>query len=438
MAGSVNWKTNLLAIWLAQFLSLSAFSFSLPFLPLYLKNSGIVTSDATFWSGLFISAASFSTMIMSPIWGILGDRFGRKMMLVRANLGGAFALYLMGVVDNYEALIVLRLLQGVFTGTVPAAQTLIAAYTPDKKQGFAIGLVMAAVNAGNLTGAFLGGMAANLYGPTTSFKISGFMLLAAAILVIVAVREDFSPPPVLPSLTRSARIRRRRARITGFIALFPILLAITLTAFVQTFDGPYLSYFVENLYLTNYPQVGVTPGAVYAMTGRVSAVAGGAAVAGSIMTGLVMDRPLPGLVWVLMAVGGSLGVVLMGFSGDFYSLAVGRFIFFFMISGLASALVVVLGRLAPPGKTGGIFGWSVTVRSVGWILAPLLGGQAANWGFTTAFLIEAIALLALAPIFFYLNKVYGHEFHPEEDENPSIQDLGNAKVASPATHGRPV
>ncbi len=128
----VNWKTNLGAVWISQFISLSAFYFCLPFLPLYLKEKEIIPADQTaFWSGVLIAAAPVSMMVMSPIWGTLGDRYGRKMMLVRATLAGAFVLYLMGVVDNIEALIVLRLLQGAFTGTIPSAQSLVAAATPE-------------------------------------------------------------------------------------------------------------------------------------------------------------------------------------------------------------------------------------------------------------------------------------------------------------------
>lgn len=435
----VNWKTNLLALWLAQFLSLSAFSFSLPFFPLYLKDSGIVPADqVSSWSGFFISAASVSLMIMSPIWGVLGDRFGRKMMLVRANLGGAFALYLMGVVDNIEALIVLRFLQGAFTGTVPASQTLVATHTPDRKQGFAIGLLMSAVNAGNLAGAFLGGMSAKAWGPAVSFKISGLMLLVSGFLVLVAVKENFARPVPLPSQTRSARIRRRRQQFTSVLAATPILVAIAVIAFVQTFDGPFLSLYVENIYVgLGHMSPTETVSAAYGATGVVSAVASVAAVAGSIIAGIVMDKKLPGWTWGLVAAIGGVGAVWMAVEPDLFGLGAGRFVFSLAVSGLASVLVVLLGRLTPPSKVGGVFGWSVTVRSLGWVFAPLAGAWAADlFGWSWAFGAEAVMCFLLAPLFLYIYRRYHNAYPPEDGDEPSIQNVGSVRITTPGLNGR--
>ncbi len=419
---------------------LDCFQFFSAVFPLYLKDSGIVPAEnVSFWSGFFIAAASISLMIMSPIWGALGDRYGRKMMLVRANLGGAFALYLMGVVNNIEALVILRFLQGAFTGTIPATQTLVATHTPDRKQGFAIGLIMAAVNAGNLTGAFLGDMSAQYYGPATSFKISGVMLLISTFLVLFAVRENFSRPARAPALTQSARIRRRRKQLTSVAQSTPILVAIALVAFIQTFDGPYLSLYVEYIYTHVLSLAGPKAvSAAYGTTGIVSAVASVAAVAGSIITGIIMDKKVPGWCWALVAVASGIGAAIMAVDVSFFGLGAGRFLFAFCLSGLASVLVVILGRITPPSQTGGVFGWSVTVRALGWIFAPLAGAQAAkSFGWTPAFSIEAVLSLALAPLFFYLFKRFQTAYPPDkEDEVPPMQDVGQAQVSSPHLNGR--
>lgn len=436
---SVNWKTNLIALGMAQFLSLSAFSFSLPFFPLYLKTSGIVPPDeASRWSGYFISAASVSMMVMSPIWGSLGDRYGRKMMLVRANLGGAFALYLMGVVNNIEALIVLRFLQGAFTGTVSAAQTLVSTNTPGKNQGFAIGVIMAAVNAGNMTGAFLGGFSARAWGPAASFRISGLMLLASTILVLAAVRENFIRPGPVDALTHSARIRRRRAGITSFVQALPLLAVIAFVAFIQTFDGPFLSLYVDALYHRGAARA-TSAGAqeVYGVTGVISAVASVAAVAGSVITGIVMDRKLPGWIWALVAAAAGVGGLWMATHHSLVGLGAGRFVFAIAVSALASTLVVVLGRLTPPAKTGMVFGWSVAVRSLGWILAPIAGAEAAvAFGFSGGFWLEAGMCFLLFPCFLYLGHRHKPAYPHQEDDGPSMEDVAKTTMSTPHLQGR--
>ncbi len=441
----VNWKTNLAALWVAQFLSLSAFSFSLPFMPLYIKESGMVpAAEVNAWAGFFISAASISMMIMSPIWGSLGDKYGRKMMLVRANLGGAFVLYLMGVVGNIEALIVLRVLQGAFTGTVPAAQTLVTTNTPDRNQGFAIGVLMAAVNAGTMAGVYFGGICAKYYGVSFSFKISGFMLAASTVLVLLMVRESFTRPLPTPLLsTQSARLRRRRETITNFMSGLPILVVIGIVAYIQTFDGPYLSLYIDDLFRQDPTTHASAMTAaditshVYGLTGNVSFWASIASVLGSIIVGAFMDRDLPRWIWAVAAALSGAGAVTITIFPDIFGLTLGRMILLFFISGLASMLVVIMGRMTPPAKRGGAMGWSVTVRSVGWTLAPLSGAYVSSKvGFANAYLVVAILCFLTTPMFVYLSRRYRHAFKPMEEDKPSISHVGNANVNTPTGQGR--
>src|SRR5256885_16892241 len=83
--------------------------------------------------------------IASPIGGILGDRYGRKPMLIRSMLGGAITVGLIFFAQNPAELVVLRLLQGATSGTVAAATALVAAETPRSRVGWALGVVTSAV-----------------------------------------------------------------------------------------------------------------------------------------------------------------------------------------------------------------------------------------------------------------------------------------------------
>ena len=46
MAQTVNWKRNLWAVWLSQFLSLAGFGMCGPFIPLFIKDTLHITDDA--------------------------------------------------------------------------------------------------------------------------------------------------------------------------------------------------------------------------------------------------------------------------------------------------------------------------------------------------------------------------------------------------------
>lgn len=425
----VNWKMNLFVLSLSQFLSMAAFNVSLPFFPLYLKAKEIVPAkDVQFWAGIYLAAAPVSLMIMSPIWGTLGDKFGRKMMLVRANVGGGIALYLMALTNGIGALLVLRLIQGAFTGTTPAAQTLVSAETPDDKQGTAMGLMMAAVSAGQSAGFFLGGILAEQYSPEFSFKVSGVLLISSALLALVAVRENFvRPVDPLPHPSESVRLRVRREATENFMHGLPMLLVIGFIAYIQTFDGPFYALFIDHLFRSDLAASGQTLSQqeiinrVYGLTGTIGLLSSIGAIIGSVIAGAVMDRNLPGWVWA--AAGGLAGVgpLWIGLSPRLLSMSIGRPLFMLCMSGLASALVVMLARMTPRPKRGAALGWAVTIRSLGWIVAPLSGAAAAaalHWS-GVFMLLTGLCLLQI-PMFFYLKRYYPGAFRPGGDGDTAL------------------
>ena len=68
------------------------------------------------------------------------------------------------MVQSVEVLIILRFLQGALAGTIVAAQTMVAAYTPENRSGAALGALSAAVYSESMVGTFLGGIFAEYFG----------------------------------------------------------------------------------------------------------------------------------------------------------------------------------------------------------------------------------------------------------------------------------
>ena len=76
----------------------------LPFLPLYVAQLGVKSqADVVQWSGIAFGATFFGTAITAPIWGKLADRYGRKRMLVRAAIGMAVVMSLIGMARDVAA-----------------------------------------------------------------------------------------------------------------------------------------------------------------------------------------------------------------------------------------------------------------------------------------------------------------------------------------------
>ena len=87
---AVSWRRNLYAITIAQWLAIVGFTLREPILPFYLKHLGdLSTESATRWSGLFAAGGGLTMAITAPIWGMVGDSFGRKPMLLRSMLAAA-------------------------------------------------------------------------------------------------------------------------------------------------------------------------------------------------------------------------------------------------------------------------------------------------------------------------------------------------------------
>ena len=178
-----------------------------------MRELGIATRGSVeFWSGAVFSAQAFVMMLAAPIWGSLADRYGRKPMLVRATLGGAVLMILMGLAQSAEQLTVLRAIQGGVTGVISAATALAASTVPKEKSGSAMGLLQMGRWGGIALGPILGGIIGDAFGFRESFYITGVLLGAAGLAVLFWVREDFQP---LPQTKRTGFFASYRALIVA-------------------------------------------------------------------------------------------------------------------------------------------------------------------------------------------------------------------------------
>jgi len=172
------WKKKVFIVWFAETIAVVGFNFTIPFLPYYIQKLGINNfKDISLWAGLLGTAPSISLIIASPFWGMIADRIGRKFMLIRAIFLGSVILFFMGMVKNVHQLFFLRLVQGLFTGTVTSAMALIASITPKEDSGFGFGLIHTSIFIGVFIGPILGGISIEKIGYRNSFCISVLFLL---------------------------------------------------------------------------------------------------------------------------------------------------------------------------------------------------------------------------------------------------------------------
>ena len=188
------WERTLWIMFFAQMVSAIGFSIIFPFLPLYVESLGSSRGfSVEFLAGMVFSAQALTMMIASPIWGALADRHGRKIMVQRATFGGAAILLLMGFVSSAEQLILLRAVQGLVTGTVAAANALVAAAAPRSRTGYAMGVIQVALWGGVAIGPLIGGFMADQWGYQSAFVVTAVLLALSGVMVHYGVQEQFTP-----------------------------------------------------------------------------------------------------------------------------------------------------------------------------------------------------------------------------------------------------
>ncbi|MCX7671561.1 MAG: MFS transporter, partial [Anaerolineae bacterium] len=264
------WRRTLYTLWVTQFIAVAGFSFVTPFIPYYIQELGVTdVRQVGVWAGLVTSAQAVSMALIAPVWGALADRYGRKLMVLRATFGGAVILTLMGFVSNVQQLMALRFVQGIFTGTVPATMALVAATAPKERSGMAMGSLQTAVYLGVSLGPFFGGLSGDALGYRPSFWVTGALLFLSGLLVLFFVHEEFQPAP------RTGRAADGYGRgwllVLGSGALLAAFAARILLRIGNGVINPILPLYVQTL-LPAGAQVGIVTGLISGVSSLGSAV----------------------------------------------------------------------------------------------------------------------------------------------------------------------
>ena len=185
------WRRNVIISAIGALTTIVGMTLLLPVLPIFIAEIGVSGEKyIAGWSGIAYAATFFSAALVAPLWGKLGDYYGRKLMLVRAALGMAIAIGLMGFVANIWQLVGLRLLTGLAGGYASGATILAATQAPKEKTGWALGVISSAVMAGSFVGPMIGGILPQYIGIRYCFLVVGSVIFLTFILTLVFIRED--------------------------------------------------------------------------------------------------------------------------------------------------------------------------------------------------------------------------------------------------------
>jgi len=384
--GHPGWRVTLSAMWFAQLSCIMGFSFVMPFIPFFVRELGVSGRMVPVWAGLTASAAGITMSIMGPIWGYLADRHGRKLMVVRAMLGGSVVLGLMGLARNVYELLALRVLQGSITGTVPASIALVASVVPQQRLGFSLGLMQMAVFSGGSVGPYVGGMVADRYGYRLPFAVTAALLFSGGLLVLFGARERFKPPP--PEERRGGAPLRLLLRTPGILGLLSLFFLLNLS---NSLVMPIFPLFVE--------EIVKSPQRAASQTGLLLAVTGIASAFAAIVAGRLSDRAGHKVTLVTCTVLTGLLCFPHYSARTVAQLLVLRVLFGLAAGGMLPSMNALVANTVPRSSVGQAYGFTTTASAIGWAMGPALGGWAASaFGYRLPFLIMGSSLLIVAAV----------------------------------------
>ncbi|BDR58836.1 MFS transporter [Xylocopilactobacillus apicola] len=355
-------RRNLIFLTIGVFMVSMSLSEVTPFLSLYISSFGHYSKSALgFYSAVAYAASFFAMAISAPFWGKLADRSGRRLMLIRAALGMFIAFTLMGFATNIWEMIVLRLFQGFFGGYVSNANALIAANTPKKTVGRAMGIIVTGSTSGSFLGPLLGGVFASIFSLRDTFFVTGFGLFLVFLMTIFAIKEDFHPQEkeTLPSAHVFFAQLPNRNLIFGLFITTMIIQMVNLSI------NPIVSLYVKEL-MNNQGKIAL-------MAGIVSAAPGIATALTAPLFGRLGDRfgsekmLISGFVFAFFV------QLATSFVGSISLLILMRFLIGISDATMLPSVNSLLTRNSSQAQVSRIFAYNQSFMSIGAMVGPLLG-----------------------------------------------------------------
>jgi len=393
-------QRNLYVLWIGNFLAACSFSLVMPFLPQFIEQLG-VHENLYAWSGWTYAISFVASAIMSPIWGNLADRYGRKPMIIRSGIClGLFHLP-MSTATGPVQLFFLRMLNGALSGFIPSSIALIATNTPEDRVGRYLALFATGTAAGNIMGPMFGGTLAEFFGIRTSMLIGAVVLWAATALVWVAVKERV----LGVGKAKTSPLQDIKLALTHRKLLALMVSAMLINASVQSLE-PILTNFIPTL----RQEVGLV---------WISHTIFGRADAHSFIAGFIFSLPAVAMLlaaprWArvgekigfpkLLAMGLALaGVMVLPQSlvPTAGVLIILRFIYGIFTAAVQPSVNATLAATVHPSFRGRAYGINQSAMFVGNVVGPTLGGYVADWWGPRAVFVFTGGMLLVAASWVY-------------------------------------
>ncbi|GIO10030.1 MFS transporter [Brevibacillus reuszeri] len=364
------WRRNLYVLCGSLFVVMVAMSMIMPFLPLYIQQDfGIEDPhEVTAWAGIIFGANFLTAGLVSPIWGNLADKHGRKIMILRSGYFMSITVALTGFAGSVWQLLALRLINGLVGGIIPASTALVASSVPKEQIGWAQGMLQSFITAGTIMGPLFGGLLAERIGFRMIFVITGCLLLLATLVITFTVKENFVPPE---KKDRSS-LREDFQMIFSSKELPALFFVTVMIQFALFSIIPVLPIYIAQL-------LGSEGAKVALWAGLVQAAMGVANVFASPRLGRLGDRYGSQKVLLGALLMSAILFIPQGLVATVWQLVLLRFLLGLSLGGLLPSVNSLLRRATPVHMVSRVYGYNNSFVSIGSMLGPMIGGFLAGY-----------------------------------------------------------
>jgi DHA1 family multidrug resistance protein-like MFS transporter len=381
------WRRNVYAITAASFMGYTGFTLVMPFLPLFIGQLGVTdVGRIAMWTGISLGITPALTAVLSPAWGRLGDRYGRKIMIERSLVSFVVLFSAMAYVSRAWHVLALRAVQGLFAGYGSLSVAMAAESAPRDRMPSAIGLVQTAQRIGPGVGPIIGGVLAGVVGLRKAFIATGMFYAVALVLVHFLYDERATRHTDPDETDDTARVTFRSVlAFQNFILMMTVIFALQ---FVDRSFGPILPLYVE--------QVGLSHARVAIVSGVLFSIMAGTGALGHHFCGRLLKRfPMR----VVIAGGGAsaaLGSGLLGLTGSIWMMSLASVFFGLGIGAAMTASYSAAGSVIPRGAHGTGFGVLTSASLVGMASSPFIAGFLGGTSIRVVFAVDLAVMGIMA------------------------------------------
>ncbi|QMT60543.1 MFS transporter [Legionella sp. PC997] len=236
---------------ISQFFMILALEMTNPFLSLLIASQDELSrQNAVFYSMLSLVLPMLANIIMTPIWGRAADRYGYKLMLMRAAWALVFSQLAMIFVNSLCWILIIRVFQGAFAGFIVAMQTYSLSFCEWHYKSRQLARLQSAKAIATTLAGFAGGIILSF----TNYQ--GLYAIATVVcLTITLVMQYYLP--IIPKNV-GANIDQKPNEVTfNSKPIYMICFLITLTQIIKFLPDPGLSLFVNDSFSSNLIFIGL-------------------------------------------------------------------------------------------------------------------------------------------------------------------------------------